>query len=58
VLTHLANVENENDAAVLCKVLQLLVDLAESCESDVFYELINVLKKVCMLMTNLVIHIN
>jgi hypothetical protein len=49
VLPHLVDVSSETDHDVRLKVLQLVTDLAESSDCDTFFDLINVLKKVCYL---------
>ena len=46
VLPHITRVDVETDSEVRLKVVELIIDLAESCTSDHFFRLFDVIKKV------------
>ena len=49
VLPHITRVDVETDPEVRLKVVELIIDLAESCTSDHFFQLFDVIKKVISL---------
>jgi len=50
VLPHVTGIEQEMDSEVRLKVVELVLDLAETCTSDHFFQLLDVLKKVTCLL--------
>ena len=46
ILPHIARVDVAMDSEVRLKVVELVVDLAETCTSDHFFQLFDVIKKV------------
>lgn len=49
VLPHVSRLDTETDCEVRLKVIELIVDLAETCTSDHFFRLHDVIKKVTYL---------
>ena len=49
VLAHFAGIEAETDCEVRLKVVELILDLIDTCTSDHFFRLLDVIKKVTLL---------